>query len=255
MEYSNALENALRIGAQMLEKNDLEFYKRVWKTPLAVYRDRLRAIGFEGMDTVLDAGSGIGQWTLCLSELNRKVYAVDISAVRVQVVQTILRELAIGNSDVEQYSIDATPYPDNFFDGVFCYGVIMFTDFRRTVREFYRILKPGGRVYTMNCGLGCYLYVMLEQPNASGTYDPRRTAIDTFSATLDVLWGKQHPPGAQIIIPSDILAKEMCKAGFGDLQVAAEGTLSVQPHIHAQSFYPPHQYSLENVYEILGRKP
>ena len=38
----------------MQEPKDREFFQRVWSTDPDIYKDRLKSIGFEGLDHVLD---------------------------------------------------------------------------------------------------------------------------------------------------------------------------------------------------------
>ena len=57
-----------------LKDNDADFFKRVWNTNIEIYSNRLKAIGFENQEKVLDAGFGMGQWIIALSELNTNVY-------------------------------------------------------------------------------------------------------------------------------------------------------------------------------------
>lgn len=45
-------------------------------------------------------------------------------------------------------SIETTPFPDNHFDFIICHSVIFYLeDVESGIREFYRILKPGGILF------------------------------------------------------------------------------------------------------------
>ena len=39
------------------------------------------------------------------------------------------------------------PFSEHSYDAIFCRGVIFITNLECTLREFYRVLKPGGKVY------------------------------------------------------------------------------------------------------------
>ena len=162
--------------------NDAEFFDRVWNQgDVSKYAERLKNIGFVGQQKVLDAGFGMGQWMYCLSQLNQAVEGIEFSPVRCESVQTIFDGLGVTNAGVRQGSIEHLPYEDDCFDSVFCYGVIFITDFKRSLSEFYRVLKPGGKLYVTGNGLGWYLHLLFDQRNKSDSYDPRQLAINALS--------------------------------------------------------------------------
>src|SRR6266487_4666338 len=86
---SEKLIHAIHRAAQFLTDFDLDFYRRVWATDLDIYRRRLKMIQFVGLDKVLDAGCGNGQWTLCLCESNKYVFGIDVSDTRVKATEVI----------------------------------------------------------------------------------------------------------------------------------------------------------------------
>jgi len=246
------LQNTLETIAKSLSGNDFEFFKRVWKTDLEVYRARLKTIRFVDLENVLDAGCGMGQWTLCLDELNGHVCALDSIGIRVEIVRQIMEAAGVNNADVRKQSIETIDYPDDHFDGIFCYGVLMMTNYRRTLREFYRVLKPGGKVYLSNTGLGWYLYNLITPYNPAEDYDPRKMAVEAFENTLAFFAEGVRTPGRQLILPSQLVKKEMGTIGFKEVRVGGEGTLQLDPTVSIQSFFPAQHYGLENVYEVLA---
>jgi SAM-dependent methyltransferase len=249
-----SLERAISLGERLLHGNDLDFYRRVWTTDLDVYRMRLRAIGFTGMDRVLDAGAGFGQWTMCLAEDNIQVDSNDYSAIRVAAVQAIVDEMGIDNVSVSQQSIESLDYPDRTFDGIFCYGVLFLADFRKAVQEFERVLKSGGRLYISCNGAGWYLYNLIRPHNPSGDFNPRRMALDTFANTLGFALVRKHHPEKQLIIPGVLLRRYLEAHGFERAMVGGEGTLNVADERMATPFFASRYYGLEGVYEVLARK-
>ena len=97
--------------------------------------------------SILDLGCGPGSITIGLA---RQV--PDGGVVGIDIVSDVLeqaRELAIdtGTSNVsfnhgDLYSLD---YPDNSFDVVYAYGVLMHVeDTAAAIDEMHRVLKPGG---------------------------------------------------------------------------------------------------------------
>jgi ubiquinone/menaquinone biosynthesis C-methylase UbiE len=248
------LQRAVERAGRHLKGNDREFFRRVWATDPEIYRARLRAVGFSGLERVLDAGSGMGQWTVPLAELNGKVNAVDVSAARIAATRELARELGVANLEVDEQSVEELKFPDETFDAVFCYSVIMMTDFRKTVREFHRVLKPGGRVYICANGLGYYVHNIVDEPNRSVHYDPRMIAIETIQKSLEYYATGKRFLGSQLVIPSKILIAALRHAGFGRSFSAGEGTLQVADSVSPRSFYVAQYAGVENVYEVVAWK-
>jgi ubiquinone/menaquinone biosynthesis C-methylase UbiE len=251
---NNKLQRAIDSGAQFFQDFDLDFYRRVWTTDLNLYRRRLKAIEFVGMENVLDAGSGMGQWTLCLSESNKHVQSIDVCPARVRASQAIMNELGVRNVEISQGCIEETGYADNIFDGVFCYGVLLFTDHRKVCQEFYRILKPGGKLYICTNGLGWYIYNLLSPHHPSRNFDPRQMAIDALSNTVAFFAEKKECFEGQISVPSAILRKYLESIGFERVMVTGEGKIKFDDRIDVPSFFKAEYCGLEGVYELLAWK-
>ena len=254
MVPEDKLSEVIELASRLLSGNERAFYQRVWRTDLETYRSRLRAIQFEGLKNVLDAGCGMGQWTLCLSGLNHHVCAIDSLANRVETVRGILQELGVSNVELKVQSIEALEFPDKHFDGIFCYQVLMMADFQKSLREFYRVLKPGGKVYLSTNGLGWYIFNLVTPYQPAEDYDPRQMAIDALENTLAFWEEGVRRPGKQLVIQSNHLKKEMEAIGFENLLVGGEGTLRLDPNpnLSVERFFASQQYGLENVYEVLA---
>jgi ubiquinone/menaquinone biosynthesis C-methylase UbiE len=122
------------------------FLRNEFGPGMGYYRRRLERLQFAG-ECVLDAGCGAGQWSLALAERFDEVHALDRSEDRLRVLRTLTKQLDVNHIHIRSGSVDNLPYEANKFDAVFCYGVIMFTDVAAVLREFHRVLKPGGRMY------------------------------------------------------------------------------------------------------------
>lgn len=88
-----------------------------------------------------DVGAGTGIWSRQLAERGFGVTAVEPNAA--------MREFGMAQS--EDYDItwqngsaEATCLPDSAFDAVSMASSFHWPDFEKAVKEFYRILKPGG---------------------------------------------------------------------------------------------------------------
>ena len=174
----------IEIGLDELEGIDLDFFQRMWKKDLNIYISRIKSIGFLDGKKVLDAGCGFGQWSVSLSRLNNKIYSVDNSKNRIQVFKKIIDLLGVKNITAIEGSISNLKFKDNFFDSIFCYSSIYFTDYKKTLKEFKRVLKPGGKIYISTNGLGWYIHNIVDGHNSTSYFDSRKMAIDTIANTL-----------------------------------------------------------------------
>lgn len=129
------------------------------RTP-SYYEARLRQIQFSGHSRVLDAACGMGQWSLALAEQNEFVEGIDLSEKRVEVAKKLASEKGCSNIHFQVGSIESLPFGDEYFDAVFCYGSFMFTDMQKTLTEFKRVLKPGGKIYVNANGFGWYMHLV-----------------------------------------------------------------------------------------------
>lgn len=239
-----------------LKGNDLDFFNRVWASPLTVYYNRLKAIDFCDLDHVLDAGFGVGQWTLPLCDMNRQVDGIEFDSSRRAVVRDLCVEKGIANIQTIVGSIEELPFGDNEFDGVFCYSVIFQTDFEKALREFYRVLKPGGKVYFTANDLGWYLLCMTENRNKSETYDPRMMAANTINHSLNFYSQNLRNSNEQLIMTQSIVESTLKNIGFINLLMGPEGSIQTNDQYIPQSFYNRPEYlGLPTVYECLIEKP
>lgn len=114
-------------------------------SPENAFEEKLAQIIASG-DRVLDAGCGIG-----------KFFGMDFARkAGCQLVGTDLREDISANSEMDfcvRAELNHLPFSDSSFDVVNCRLVIEHVDFPDAVlKEFYRVLKPGGRlaIFTPN---------------------------------------------------------------------------------------------------------
>jgi ubiquinone/menaquinone biosynthesis C-methylase UbiE len=93
---------------------------------------------------VLDAGCGIGDWTMALRRQGRDVVGMDYSARIVEALRTTYPEGEWCQGDVRH----RLPFPDASFGAVVSWGVIEHDEAGpgAALLEFHRILKPGGRL-------------------------------------------------------------------------------------------------------------
>src|SRR5690606_21853985 len=117
------------------------------------------ALGFVDLPTVLDAGSGYGQWALPLARYNRIVWGVEPDEARVHAATTLARLKDVRNVCFLAGSLESLDFPDGHFDGIFCTNTLHRTEEAKTLDEFKRLLKPGGLLYINFNTLGWFLHL------------------------------------------------------------------------------------------------
>lgn len=99
----------------------------------------------------MDAGCGTGRLCKLLLESGGDVwvYGVDCS---LPMLKQAMRKCNSQKAVFMPLSLDeALPFPDNFFDGIFCIHVLYaLKNPVFTLKEFYRTLKDGGAVIIVN---------------------------------------------------------------------------------------------------------
>ena len=107
--------------------------------------DRLGPVD-EAPGKALDVGCGAGQMALAMAERGYDPYAVDISEGMVEATNATF-EAAGRTANVQIADMRDLPFEDNTFDWVTGLGAIEYLqDPGEAVREFARIVRPGGHV-------------------------------------------------------------------------------------------------------------
>ena len=251
----NKIKPTLDNYCNLLGENDSKFLKRIYDKDQEIYKIRLRNIGFSGKKNILDAGCGFGQWSLALSHLNEKISSIDIQSERLFVLNDLMHLLGIKNINIKRGNLIKLPYENNTFDAVFCYGVIFCTDWKKAIKEFHRILKPGGVLYFTANEIGWYLKLWFEQYNKTSDYSPRELAAETLLNTVNynkhgILLNK-----GQIIISQKDCEQFLIDAGFESIRMAGEGKIMIPDEkLSVAPFFD--EFFKDNVacYEVLSQK-
>ena len=240
--------------AYLSREVDKDFLRRVWARPLGDYANRLRAIGFSELGSVLDAGCGFGQWSVALASIGNCVEAIDRDAGRIESLCHIIKHTCPGLVNARKSDIETTPFGNRHFDGIFCYSAIYNSDYRRTLTEFHRLVRPGGLLYVNTNDIGWYIYNLLHDHNPSTDFSPREMAIQALENSLRYFSGRERSPEHCIIMPMDVFMDDLEASGFEVIGAGPDGTVGTSENQNSCSFYPGEYYDRVAVYEVLCQR-
>lgn len=235
-----------------LSPRDKGFLERVYRNGLEKYQKRIYQIGFENKEHILDAGCGFGQWSLAMAQNSKKITGLDKSSARIKLCKEIARINNFSNIDFLEEDIENLSYDDNTFDAIFCYSVIYSTDYQKTSKEFFRVLKKSGLLYLCTYSWGWLIYNLIKNPHPSVDFNPRKYALETF---LNSIFGS-FPKGDIVMSPQK--TKSILKnLGFRKILIGPEGKLkhwAIKENITIPPFHSEKYFGLTNTFEILAEK-
>jgi SAM-dependent methyltransferase len=180
------------------------------RTPLAPRRRDMRsarllaaaALDHAGRERVLDVGSGTGAYMEPFArQTGAQVIAIDLSPALLRHA----RARGLPNVHVAAADASTLPFPDATFDAVVGNAVLHHLPLEPAVREFARVLKPGGRLCFAEPNLvNPHMWLVLNLPWL------RRRAGATPDETAFVRWRlhrtlERHGLGAVSVRPFDFL--------------------------------------------------
>lgn len=138
-------------------------YERYWQAQLAPARERLFALAdLRPGERVLDIACGTGLVSFPAAAAvapGGSLDATDISEAMVSAVTSEAQRRGLTNIRASRMGAEDLHLPDATFDAVLCaLGLMYVPDPQVAFQEFYRVLKPGGRVTAAvwgarkNCG-------------------------------------------------------------------------------------------------------
>ena len=100
-------------------------------------------------DIVLDAGCGQGVVSTYLSKkIGSKIFGITLVPFEVEKAQKRAKNLGVQEkTEYQVMDYSATNFTDNYFDAIYTTETLSHSpDIRKTLKEFFRILKPGGKI-------------------------------------------------------------------------------------------------------------
>ncbi|KAE8419391.1 S-adenosyl-L-methionine-dependent methyltransferase [Aspergillus pseudocaelatus] len=184
---------------------------------------------------VLDAGCGDGQVAISFAKKGLQVHAIDVLPEHIQQAQQNVREAidkvdwnAKHNSDtvtpLDALTVQQGDYHNlqtlgsGSLDGIYTIETLVHaTDLNRVLSEFYRVLKPGGRI-------ALYEYDHWSEDDIQQTNQSKQESMDKVrlhGAISKTANGQSPSPSedrSEHVCPQKSLVGMLNKAGFEDVQ-------------------------------------
>ncbi|MFD4930802.1 class I SAM-dependent methyltransferase [Peribacillus butanolivorans] len=90
---------------------------------------------------VLDLGCGNGLITNVMSSISKNVYGMEIDIDKVNEAKEKYKKPFFINRDIQKL-----PFEDNTFDIITSFSVLQYVDWKKTLCEIHRVLKPNGKI-------------------------------------------------------------------------------------------------------------
>lgn len=149
-----------------------------WPFPIgkvlrAMEEQLFQSLGLAERNQVLDAGCGIGHVAIYLARKGLRVHGVDIVDRHVVKAQENIKKEGLDEMvQIHKMDYHHLGFADSSFDGLFTMETFVHsTDPERALREFFRVLKPGGR-------LALYEYDHIHANAQNGSQERLATALN-----------------------------------------------------------------------------
>ncbi|MGE5402835.1 MAG: methyltransferase domain-containing protein [Ignavibacteriales bacterium] len=194
---------------------------------------------------------------MAMADKNRSVYGYDAVENRIIISEEIAQFNEIRNAYFRVANSENIPLSDGSVESIFSYNAITLGPYRKTLREFSRLLRPGGLLYFNASDLGWFIYNIIDKHNPSSDFSPRDWAIDAISNTIKYFATGEFNQGSaldSILIPIDVIKHDLNEIGFEIMDIKGGGKINITNAPDVLSFFPDEKYGLPAVYEVLCRR-
>jgi SAM-dependent methyltransferase len=99
---------------------------------------------------VLDVATGTGHVAVAMAQAvgpNGRVMGIDLSEAMLQRAEANIRKMRLDNVDLHVMDAEALEFRKGYFHAAVCsFGLFFLPDMARALREWSRVIRPGGRV-------------------------------------------------------------------------------------------------------------
>ena len=239
------------LNNNFFDTNDISFAKRVFSTDQKKYLKRLQLAGFENKKIVCDIGAGFGQWTLVLSKICEKVYAVESDQNRIRFLRELVKIYNLENVEIVKDNLPTLKnLPSKEIDGILCFSTIMLTPWKSSINTFLKLLKYNGTAYFNINSWGYYLKIWNQQKNKNLSYSPRETVLEAIRNNILYSKGKEKFDG-HILIENDELFSFLKKKKIKLFKIGTEEELFKKQN---NNFFESKYKGLDTIYEVIIKK-
>jgi ubiquinone/menaquinone biosynthesis C-methylase UbiE len=126
------------------------YYERSWRAQLEPAQTALLELAtLTPRDCILDVACGTGLVTFraaAVVDAEREVVGTDISEQMIAAARIAARDSGVANTRFERMDAEDLKFSAGSFDAVLCaLGLMYMPGPEKAVREFHRVLRPGGR--------------------------------------------------------------------------------------------------------------
>lgn len=163
-------------------------------------------------EKILDVATGTGAVAVALGQRlggGGRVMAVDISERMLDRAYANIRRMALHNIDLHPMDAAALEFRSAYFDAVTCsFGLFFLQDMVETLREWRRVLKPGGRLLLTSFGAQAF------QPLVAWFCEALRESGGPALDPADFPW--------QRLASADVCTRLLAEAGFENIECASD---------------------------------
>jgi ubiquinone/menaquinone biosynthesis C-methylase UbiE len=148
---SRIVNDQYKIWASTYDKDKAEILKKDTGITLEEFTDRiLENCHLKNGQKICEAGIGTGFISISVAKRiagHCELFAIDISDSMIEKAKLHIRKESFQNIiSLNKASAEHVPIKDGVFDLILCVFTIRHTNIRKTITEFIRVLKPGGRI-------------------------------------------------------------------------------------------------------------